>query len=91
MSGEEDWPRRPAIVWAPEARGNLRAIDRETALRILHCLDRYRVRRDGDVKKLKPPRTDFRLRCGDYRLFFDLAGNDTLHISAVLHRRDAYR
>jgi mRNA-degrading endonuclease RelE of RelBE toxin-antitoxin system len=91
MNGEEDQPQRPTIVWAPEARGNLRAIDRETALQILHCLDRYLVRRDGDVKKLKPPRTGFRLRCGDYRLFFDLAGHDTLHISAVLHRRDAYR
>jgi mRNA-degrading endonuclease RelE of RelBE toxin-antitoxin system len=35
-------------------------------------VDRYLASRTGDVKKLKPPLTGFRLRCGDYRLFFDL-------------------
>ena len=38
---EETAPERIAVVWAPEARADLRAIDRQTALAILHCLDRY--------------------------------------------------
>jgi hypothetical protein len=50
-------------IW--EARADLRAIDRETAMRILHCVDRCLATRTGDVKKLKPPPTGFRLRCGD--------------------------
>ena len=46
-----------AVVWSPEARADLRAINRETALQILHCRDRYLLHREGDVKKLKPLRT----------------------------------
>ena len=52
-----------AVIWSPEARADLRTIDRETAMQILRCIDRYLVNRTGDVKKLKPPRTGFRLRC----------------------------
>jgi hypothetical protein len=48
-------PERIAIGWSPEARADLRAIDRETAMQILHCVDRYLASRSGDVKKLKPP------------------------------------
>ena len=88
---EETAPERIAVVWAPEARADLRAIDRQTALAILHCLDRYLAERAGDVKKLKPPLAGFRLRCGDYRLFFDLAGARTVRVAAVRHRSQAYR
>ena len=82
---------RIAVSWAPEAQSDLRAIDRETALQILHCVDRYLASRIGDVKKLKPPLTGFRLRCGDYRVFFDLRDENTIQIAAVRHRREAYR
>jgi mRNA-degrading endonuclease RelE of RelBE toxin-antitoxin system len=84
-------PERIAVGWSPEARADLRAIDRETAMQILHCVDRYLASRSGDVKKLKPPRTGFRLRCGDYRVFFDLKDENAIQISAVRHRREAYR
>jgi mRNA-degrading endonuclease RelE of RelBE toxin-antitoxin system len=69
---EPSAPKRIAVGWSTEARTDLRAIDRETAIQILHCVDRYLASRTGDVKKLKPPLTGFRLRCGDYRVFFDL-------------------
>lgn len=82
---------RIAIIWSPEARSELRAIDRETAISILHCLDRYLSTRTGDVKKLKPPLTGFRLRCGDYRIFFDQKNDNSIIILAVRHRRNAYR
>lgn len=80
-----------AVRWSPEARTDLRAIDREPAMQILYCLDRYLASRTGDVKKLKPPFTGFRLRCGDYRVFFDLKNDDAIEITAVRHRKDAYR
>lgn len=82
---------RIAVVWAPEARTDLRAIDRETAISILHCIDRYLANQSGDVKKLKPPLTGFRLRCGDYRVFFDFQDRSTIGITAVRNRREAYR
>ena len=88
---EDAAPERIAVIWSPEARVDLRAIERETALQILHCVDRHLVSRNGDVKKLKPPLTGFRLRCGDYRVFFDLKDENTINISGIRNRREAYR
>ncbi len=83
--------QRTAVIWSPEARADLRAIDRETAMLVLHCVDRYLTNRTGDVKKLKAPLTGFRLRCGDYRVFFDQDGENTIDVTAVRNRREAYR
>ena len=88
---EPDGPRRIGAFWSPEARGELRAIDRETAMQILRCLDRYLAAGAGDVKRLKSPLTGLRLRCGDYRIFFDSKESDMIQITAARHRRDAYR
>jgi mRNA-degrading endonuclease RelE of RelBE toxin-antitoxin system len=82
---------RIGVIWALEARSDLRGIDRETAMQILHCIDRYLANRNGDVKKLKPPRTGFRLRCGDYRVFFDNKSENFVEITTIRHRREAYR
>jgi mRNA-degrading endonuclease RelE of RelBE toxin-antitoxin system len=59
-------------------------------MQILYCLDRYLTNGTGDVKKLKPPFNGLRLRCGDYRVFFDLKDNN-IEITAIRHRKDAYR
>ena len=83
-------PTRLSIEWAPEARADLRSIDRQTALEILHCIDRFLITRSGDVKRLKPPLVDFRLRCGDYRIFFKQIGEHSIGITAVRHRSRAY-
>ena len=48
---EDAAPERIAVLWSPEARADLRAIERETAMQILHCLNRYLESRSGDVKK----------------------------------------
>lgn len=87
----EEKASRLSIRWSDEARGDLRRIDRQTALDILHCVDRYLATRNGDVKKLKPPQTGFRLRCGDYRLFFEYRDEGAIEILGVRNRREAYR
>jgi mRNA-degrading endonuclease RelE of RelBE toxin-antitoxin system len=84
-------PERIAVIWSPEARADLRAIEREAAMQILYCVDRYLASRTGDVKKLKPPLTGFRLRCGDYRVFFDHKEENTIQVTGVRNRREAYR
>ena len=56
---EEKAPARLSIVWSLDARADLRAIDRETALDILHCVDRYLATRNGDVKKAQAPADRF--------------------------------
>lgn len=88
---EEAAPERIGVIWSPEARADLRASDRETAMQILHCIDRYLASRAGDVKKLKPPLAGFRLRCGDHRVFFDLEDENSIEITNVRNRREAYR
>ena len=88
---EEAAPERIAVIWSPEARADMRAIERENAMQILHCMDRYLAKRAGDVKRLRRPRSGFRLRCGDYRVFFDLKGDNAIEVTGVRHRREAYR
>jgi mRNA-degrading endonuclease RelE of RelBE toxin-antitoxin system len=88
---EQTAPERIAIVWSPEARADLRAIEREAAMQILYCIDDYVSKRVGGVKKLRPPRTGFRLRCGDYRVFFDYKEEKSIEIAGVKNRKDAYR
>jgi len=88
---EETAPGRIAIIWSPEARADLRAIERQAAMQILYCIDDYASKRIGGVKKLKPPLTGFRLRCGDFRVFFDYTGPDNIEIAGVKNRKEAYR
>jgi mRNA-degrading endonuclease RelE of RelBE toxin-antitoxin system len=82
---------RISIDWSLQARADLRAIDREIAMQILHCIDDYISRRVGNVKKLKHPETGFRLRCGTWRVFFDFTGPIAIRITKVKPRKDAYR
>ena len=80
-----------AIAWRERAKAELRAIDQPTALRILHALADFAATGEGDVKRLhdiEPP--EFRLRIGDYRLrFYDT--DNTIYVTSVRHRREAYR
>ena len=79
------------VIWNDQAKAQLRSIDQPTALRILRALARYLETGEGDVKRLQniePP--EFRLRIGDYRVRFHDHG-DILRITAVKHRREAYR
>ena len=80
-----------SVLWSDQAKAQLRAIDQATALRILRALARFLETGEGDVKRLQniePP--EFRLRVGDYRVRFHDYG-DTVRITAVRHRSEAYR
>jgi len=82
---------RKKIDWRDQAKAELRAIDQPTGLRILHALADLAATGEGDVKRLQnidPP--EFRLRVGDYRVRFHDYGH-TLYVTAVKHRREAYR
>ena len=80
------------VVFSVEARADLRAIDRDTALRLLRALARFLVTDSGSVKQLEgfdPPQ--YRLRIGDWRLIFRKAGDGAIEIIRVRNRREAYR
>jgi mRNA-degrading endonuclease RelE of RelBE toxin-antitoxin system len=54
-------------------------------------VDTYLTTGAGDVKKLHPPRHEFRLRVGDYRVLFLPKEELTIEVLRVLHRKNAYR
>lgn len=83
--------RKTVVEWPKEARADVRRIDRATAMQILYCVTRYLKTGVGDVKKLKPPRTELRLRCGEYRVFFVLRGENAIAVTGVENRGNAYR
>jgi mRNA-degrading endonuclease RelE of RelBE toxin-antitoxin system len=70
---------RKKIAWRDQAKAQLRA------------LAHFAATGEGDVKRLQdiePP--EIRLRVGDYQLRFHDYGH-TLYVTAVRHRREAYR
>jgi mRNA-degrading endonuclease RelE of RelBE toxin-antitoxin system len=80
------------ILWSPEARADIRAIDRETALRLLKALDRFVKTEAGNVKQLEgfdPPL--FRLRVGAWRFIYRKAGDNAIEVVRVRNRKEAYR
>jgi mRNA-degrading endonuclease RelE of RelBE toxin-antitoxin system len=69
----------------------LRAIDRETASRILRGLTEYFESGKGDLKSLGGEwQGYFRLRIGDYRIIMAIAPEE-ITIMRVRHRSQAYR
>lgn len=80
------------VLWSTEARADIRAIDRDTALRLLKSLDRYLKTGAGNVKQLEgfdPPL--FRLRAGSWRFIYRNSGEDAIEVVRVRNRREAYR
>lgn len=84
-------PDKKSVIWSPAAQAELRAIDRETAMRILEAIDHYLSTGAGDVIKLQPPRREFRLRAGDYRVLFLRLAPLSIEVLRVRHRSQAYR
>ncbi|HJT89094.1 MAG TPA: type II toxin-antitoxin system RelE/ParE family toxin [Bryobacteraceae bacterium] len=79
------------FVWPESARSELRAIDREGALRILHALTDYAQSGEGDIRALAGEWEGcFRLRVGEYRVIFSVLPGE-LAILRVRHRSNAYR
>lgn len=79
------------IEWTEEARADIRALDRTTAMHIFDGLHHYAVTGIGDVKALKGKHAGkLRLRLGGYRVFFSSDGK-ILRILAVNKRAEAYR
>src|ERR1019366_10524567 len=78
--------RRP--FWSIEARANIQALDRGTAMRIFDALSRYLTSGEGDVKRLQGRDDEFRLRVGDYRICFTPVGDLVrIHWSVIAVRR----
>jgi mRNA interferase RelE/StbE len=79
------------FTWPESVRDELRAIERQTALRILHALTEYGDSGTGDVRTLSGKwQGHFRLRVGDYRVIFTIL-KDEITVMRVRHRSEVYR
>jgi len=78
------------FVWQPGAQADLRRLDRDTAMRILHALTRYGGLGEGDVKRLTDREGLYRLRVGKWRIIFDLDSPDSVRIHGIDNRGEAY-
>lgn len=80
-----------SFIWSEAARIDLRKIDEEQAMRILHALTRYAETGEGDVKVLLGKFTGtHRLRVGDWRVRFRRVTGGSIHVLAVENRGEAY-
>jgi mRNA-degrading endonuclease RelE of RelBE toxin-antitoxin system len=79
------------IEWLEAARGDVRVLDRATAMNIFDGVLHYARTGGGKVMPLHGDMAgSFRLRLGDYRVLFTLH-DDVMRIFGVRHRSEAYR
>jgi mRNA interferase RelE/StbE len=82
-----------AITFARSARKQLQVLDRALALRVLGRIESLGAtpRPEGCVK-LEGAAGFWRIRVGDYRVIYEIDDDRRrVDVSAVRHRRDAYR
>jgi len=79
-----------SFLWEPAARADLRKLDRETARRILLTLTRYGDTGEGDLKLLTDRAGSYRLRVGQWRVFFDLDTTGAVRVHGIDNRGQAY-
>jgi len=82
-----------AITFARSARKQLEVLDRALALRIVGRIELLAVTpRPVGCVKLEGGTGLWRIRVGDYRVIYEIDDDRCrIDVSAVRHRRDAYR
>ena len=83
---------RRTIIWTDDAVGqllNLAGENKRQATRIRDAVVRFGRDETGDIKKLKDGSNRWRLRVGDWRIFYEEHPGQTV-IVRVENRRDAY-
>jgi mRNA interferase RelE/StbE len=81
------------IRFARSARKGLQALDRSLAFRILARIEALSMTpRPSGCAKLEGSNNLWRIRVGDYRVIYEVDDRRRIvDVSAVRHRRDAYR
>lgn len=79
-----------SILLKPRAEKDLKALPAQDAARVVERLRRLENDLDGDVKKLTNHQPEYRMRAGDWRVLFEVAGSEIV-VYRIIHRREAYR
>jgi mRNA interferase RelE/StbE len=75
----------------PRVKKDLRQISKNDASRIVSAMEKLENDLTGDVKRLTDFTPEYRLRVGDYRVLFEIEGQNSIVVYRVRHRREAYR
>lgn len=80
---------RPRLSHTRRARRSLKGLPESVSDQIRDCIDRYNaIPTEARIKKLRGTSPAlWSLRCGTYRIIFDI---NTGHIEMIGHRRDVY-
>jgi mRNA interferase RelE/StbE len=81
---------RYAIELKPRAQKDLRSMGRQDQERVIERLRLLENDLRGDVKRLSNFTPEYRMRAGDWRALFEVAGNRVV-VYRILHRKEAYR
>jgi mRNA interferase RelE/StbE len=81
------------ITFARSARRELESLDPPVARRVLAAIERLQANpRPRGCVKLAGSRNDWRIRVGDWRVIYSIDDSaETVDVSAIRHRSDAYR
>jgi mRNA interferase RelE/StbE len=79
------------LVYTNRAYKDIQRLDQKEKHRIGKALKRYEIEPMKYATKLTDPKLGtYRFRIGDYRVIFDIEGEDVV-ILRIGHRRDIYR
>jgi mRNA interferase RelE/StbE len=78
------------VDFKPRAAKDLKSLSPEIARRVIDKLAGLEHDLSGDVKRLTNFTPEYRLRVGEYRVLFEVAGERVI-IYRILHRKEAYR
>lgn len=78
------------IEFKPRAVKDLKPLPSSENYKILEKIEDLRNDLAGDVKKLTNHAPEYRLRIGDYRVLFEVEGDNVI-IYRIKHRKESYR
>ena len=79
-----------SLGFKPKALRDLESLSPEIARRVIAKIGLLQEGLAGDVRRLTNFTPEYRLRVGDYRILFEIEG-DQIVIYRIRHRREAYR
>ena len=77
------------IEYGPSASDDLDGLPARERAQILRRIERLEHGLHGNIKHLHHAEAAYRLRMGDYRILFDVAG-DVIVIRRIRNRKDVY-
>ena len=78
------------IVIKPKAEKDLKSLSPSNLGRVVERLRWLETDLRGDVKRLSNYFPEYRMRAGNYRVLFEVAGHEIV-VYRILHRKESYR